>query len=651
VFYRPEVDGLRALAVLPVILFHAGLPGFAGGFVGVDVFFVISGFLITSIIAAELDTGGFSVVRFYERRARRILPALFLVLAVCLPFAWAWMLPRDLGAFADSLAATTGFASNLLFWRSADYFDSAAELKPLLHTWSLAVEEQYYLLFPPLLLLLWRLPRRLRLAALAALGLASFGLAQWASGAAPTANFYLLPTRGWELLIGSLLALAGPALTAPLQGSRPLAEAGGVLGLALLAFAVLAFDRHTPFPGAWALVPTAGAALLIVCATPATVAGRLLGWRPLVFVGLLSYSAYLWHQPMLALARHRSLEPPGHALLAAVALASLGLAWASWRWVERPFRRPGALDRRQVFGFAAVGSAAFLAAGLAGHLAQGFPGRLPAAAQLAELELPRADKGWCFHSVDGIASLPVGEAGHRCWLGAPGAPVRVLLFGDSFATQYEPLWDRVGRADGLAVHVVTTNWCHPALDEDFAGPRSSRAFAQCLANRRLLQATAGRYELVVLGGAWGNLLRQGRLDGALRALAELAARSRQVVVMPAPRQYDADVTSAFLRARLHGQTLDVAAFPATADAASREAHERLRAVAQRLPNVLFVPREHLFAGAAGPSDVDAEGVPYSLEGWHVSIRGARAAAENFLRSPSYGLLRTRLASAPSSSAP
>lgn len=643
-FYRPEVDGLRALAVVPVILFHAGLPGFGGGFVGVDVFFVISGFLITSIIAAELDTGRFSVAGFYERRARRILPALFVVLAACLPFAWAWMLPRDLGGFADSLAATAGFASNVLFWRSADYFDSAAELKPLLHTWSLAVEEQYYLLFPPLLVLLWRLPRRTRLVLLAAVGVASLALAQWASHAAPAAAFYLLPTRGWELLVGSLLALAGPALTAPVRGSGLLAETGGALGLALLAFAVLAFDRQTPFPGAWALVPTLGAALLIVCATPRTVAGRLLGSRPLVGVGLLSYSAYLWHQPMLALTRHRSLQPPGHVLLAVVALASLALAYASWRWVERPFRRPGRFDRREVFMLAAAGSVAFLAAGLAGHRAQGFPGRLPTEARIAELELPRVDNGWCFYSVDSIASLPVGEAGQHCWRGAPGGRRRVLLFGDSFAAQYEPLWDRVGRADGLAVHVVTTNWCHPALDDGFAGPRSSRAFDQCLANRRLLQTSAGRYDLVVLGGAWGNLQRQGRLDDVLRALATLSAQARRVVVMPAPRQYDADVTSAFLRARLHGEALDVAAFPAGADAASREANARLRDAAQRLPNVLFVPREQLFGTAAGPSEVDADGVPFSLEGWHVSIRGARAAAENFLLSPSYERLRAELAS-------
>ncbi|MGC4079225.1 MAG: acyltransferase family protein [Rubrivivax sp.] len=643
-FYRPEVDGLRALAVVPVILFHAGLPGFGGGFVGVDVFFVISGFLITSIIAGELDTGRFSVAGFYERRARRILPALFVVLAACLPFAWAWMLPRDLGAFADSLAATAGFASNVLFWRSADYFDSAAELKPLLHTWSLAVEEQYYLLFPPLLVLLWRLPRQRRLALLAALGAASLALAQWASRAAPTAAFYLLPTRGWELLVGSLLALAGPTLTTPVQASRALAETGGALGLGLLAAAVFGFDRQTPFPGAWALVPTLGAALLILCATPRTVAGRLLGSRPLVGLGLLSYSAYLWHQPLLALARHRSLQPPGHVLLAGVALASLGLAYASWRWVERPFRRPGRFDRREVFMLAATGSVAFFAAGLAGHLAHGFPGRLPPAAQIAELELPRVDNGWCFYSVDSIASLPVGEAGQHCWRGAPDGRHRVLLFGDSFAAQYEPLWDRVGRQDGLAVHVVTTNWCHPALDDDFAGPRSSRAFGQCLANRRLLRATAARYDLVVLGGAWGNLQRQGRLDGVLQTLATLSAQVRRVVVMPAPRQYDADVTSAFLRARLHGEALDVAAFPAGADAASRLAHERLRDAAQRLPNVLFVPREQLFATAAGPSEVDADGVPYSLEGWHVSIRVARAAAENFLASPSYRRLRAELAS-------
>ena len=191
--YRREIDGLRAIAVLPVILFHAGFETFGGGFVGVDVFFVISGYLITTIILGELEQGKFSIVNFYERRARRILPALFLVMLVCIPFAWLWLLPSDMKDFAQSLVAVSVFASNILFWRESGYFDTAAELKPLLHTWSLAVEEQFYVLFPLLLMLFWKLGKRWILVTLGLAFIASLALAQWAAYAKPAAAFYLLP--------------------------------------------------------------------------------------------------------------------------------------------------------------------------------------------------------------------------------------------------------------------------------------------------------------------------------------------------------------------------------------------------------------------------------------------------------------------------
>jgi peptidoglycan/LPS O-acetylase OafA/YrhL len=197
--YRREIDGLRALAVLPVILFHAGFKTFSGGFVGVDVFFVISGYLITSIILAEKEAGTFTLVKFYERRARRILPALFLVMAACLPFAWLWLFPRDMKSFSQSLVAVSVFASNVLFWRTSGYFDTAAELKPLLHTWSLGVEEQYYVFFPILIILTWLLGKRWIPVMLGVVGVVSFVAGQWISATNPTAAFFLLTNAGGNL--------------------------------------------------------------------------------------------------------------------------------------------------------------------------------------------------------------------------------------------------------------------------------------------------------------------------------------------------------------------------------------------------------------------------------------------------------------------
>ncbi len=202
--YRREIDGLRCVAVIPVIFFHAGISIFSGGYVGVDVFFVISGYLITSIIIAEIEAGNFSIKGFYERRARRILPALFFIAFACIPFAWAWMTPSQLGEFFQSLSAVSIFSSNILFWLEIGYFNPAAELKPLLHTWSLAIEEQYYIFFPLFILAIWRFGKGVIFTSLLMIGFASILLAHWGSANHPGANFYLLPTRLWELLIGSL---------------------------------------------------------------------------------------------------------------------------------------------------------------------------------------------------------------------------------------------------------------------------------------------------------------------------------------------------------------------------------------------------------------------------------------------------------------
>jgi peptidoglycan/LPS O-acetylase OafA/YrhL len=367
--YRREIDGLRAIAVLPVIFFHAGFQTFSGGFVGVDVFFVISGFLITSIILADLENGRFSILDFYERRARRILPALFLVMLVCIPLAWALLLPGDLTGFARSLVAASLFVSNVQFWRESGYFDTAAELKPLLHTWSLSVEEQYYVLFPLFMMLIWHQARRwlpLILVLLVVLGLA---MAQVAVLEAPAAAFYMLPTRGWELLLGACAALYSARQHPGVEVSgRWWHGAAAGLGLLLIAYAVFAFDKTTPFPGVYALVPTAGALLVILFASDKTLVGRLVGSRILVGLGLISYSAYLWHQPLFAFARHMGMAGHETAIFAALSALTLMLAYLSWRWVETLFRDRRRVSRRQIFAGSVGGSCLLIALGLIGFL-------------------------------------------------------------------------------------------------------------------------------------------------------------------------------------------------------------------------------------------------------------------------------------------
>ncbi|MDO9472042.1 MAG: acyltransferase [Caulobacter sp.] len=330
--YRPEVDGLRAIAVVPVVLFHSGLGLMPGGFIGVDIFFVISGFLITSIISSELERDQFSLVSFYERRARRILPALVLVCLVCVPFAWAWLLPRELKDFGQSLAAVATFSSNILFWREEGYFSAAAELKPLLHTWSLAVEEQFYILFPPALWLAYRLARRHVVVLLVLAAIVSLALSEWGWRTAPSANFFLLPSRAWELLIGAIAALVHWA------PSRRIANGLSLLGLVLVAGSLATFSEAVPMPSALGLFPIVGTALILLFGRTGTWVAALLSLKPFVWIGLISYSAYLWHQPLFAFARIRSISEPAPALMLALCALSLLLAWLSWRFVEAPWR-------------------------------------------------------------------------------------------------------------------------------------------------------------------------------------------------------------------------------------------------------------------------------------------------------------------------
>ena len=369
--YRKEIDGLRAVAVLSVILFHAGFKIFSGGFVGVDVFFVISGYLITTVILAELKLGKFSIINFYERRARRILPALFFVMFFCAPFAFFWLSPSDMKDFSESLVAVSVFVSNIFFWLETSYFDQAGEFKPLLHTWSLAIEEQFYLLFPFFLMLFWKLGNRWILVTLSIAFFASLAVAEWASYAKTSAAFYLLPTRSWELLMGALAAfyLSQPHRK---EFGRSLGEFGGWLGVALILYSVFAFNKATPFPGLYALAPTLGAVLIILFATRKTTVGKFFGNKAFVAIGLISYSAYLWHQPLFAFARHNGFSNVDIYVFLALSILALILAFLSWKYVESPFRSKKTITRKGVFSFAFGATILSILIGTSGILTNGF---------------------------------------------------------------------------------------------------------------------------------------------------------------------------------------------------------------------------------------------------------------------------------------
>jgi peptidoglycan/LPS O-acetylase OafA/YrhL len=372
--YRPDVDGLRAVAVTIVLLFHCGL-GFSGGYVGVDVFFVISGYLITGLILKEQSTETFSIAEFWGRRIRRIIPAATLVGVVCLCAGWVFLLPGDLKKLAASLVAQQAMLSNAYFWRNTDYFAGPSETMPLLHTWSLAVEEQFYLGFPLLLIVLKRFKFRIAASIMLSFAVVSLLVSEWAVSRHPTAAFFLLPSRAWELLLGALLVYCPE----PRRIRRRWKELGAWTGIALILAAGTCFNSETRFPGIAAMVPCVGTFLIIYFNSfRETSLSMALANKNVVFVGLISYSLYLWHWPILAFTRYWiGLDLPLDVRFG-VLVASFLFAVASWRFVETPFRK-GFVGARTVKLVAGAIASATVVIGVSQwvNIKEGFPTRFP----------------------------------------------------------------------------------------------------------------------------------------------------------------------------------------------------------------------------------------------------------------------------------
>ncbi len=425
--YRADIDGLRAIALLPVMGYHAGFEGFKGGYLGVDIFLVISGYLITRLILKEADESQFSFFGFLERRARRLLPALLLVILCISPFAWVWMLPDALENYGQSVVASLFFGNNILLYLTAGYWDLEAQFKPLLHTWSLAIEEQYYLFFPLLVMGLWKLGRRGLWVVFALLFVLSGAAWLWAMQAAPEAAFYLLPFRGWEFLLGSFCALRS------VQLSRWPSELFALLGGILILWSLFVTGGHDPILGR--ILVCLGSVLLIQVLRPGLVVHWLLARPVLVGLGLISYSAYLWHQPVLALAGVYSAEAPSDLFLLGLLGMAIVLGWASWRYVEGPFRDRDIVSRRSFLVTVLFIGAVLAGFGLAAHQSKGFPARV------WDPELvPQAQMGPEFNMQAMAYRAPAFQTDKA----------RVLVIGNSYARDW--------------VHVLREGFDHEAME-------------------------------------------------------------------------------------------------------------------------------------------------------------------------------------------
>lgn len=491
--YRPDIDGLRALAVIAVVLFHYRVPGFSGGFVGVDVFFVISGYLITGLIVKEMGEGRFSLRQFYERRVRRIFPALFAMLAVATIVAALLFFPVSFLNYGKSLLATAFFSANFEFWREAGYFDVSADQKPLLHLWSIAVEEQFYLVFPALLLLMGA-RSKLRLAlAVGAIFVASLAFSIWSARHASAAGYYLLPSRMWELMLGALLALHLFRIPAAAR----LHDFVAAVGLALIGYSVFRYSPLTPFPGVAALIPCAGTALIIMAGEDAAV-NRALCLKPIVFVGLISYSFYLWHWPIYVFANAALFRAPTQFEILLLVALSFALAVLSWRYVEQPFRSRTLDWRRPVLfrgaGIAMSATAACAALLVFGH---GWPQRFSPAIQtiLAGASDHEARIRECF----GLTADDVHK-GRLCPIGANVQQASFLLWGDSHADALIPAVQNIAKREGRRGLFAGTDSCPPLLGVKRADTAKCAAFNNAVGKI----ATSKSIKEVILEARWAK---------------------------------------------------------------------------------------------------------------------------------------------------
>lgn len=506
--YRADIDGLRAVSIVSVVLYHVGLPYVSGGFVGVDVFFVISGYLITKIVAAEMRHGTFSFSRFYERRARRLLPTLAVVLAACFVVGLFVMVPQDFEEFAHSMFYTLIFTANIFFADRGGYFDPSLNLAPLLHFWSLAVEEQFYLVWPLVLLALTRyLPGRVVVAVAVLIALSFLANVTTLDDDARAA-FYMPHTRAWELLLGCILALAAPRL------GRAVAHVAGVLGLALIMWAVLNLDHRVPYPGFWALVPTLGAVLVIWSGERGpSLVGRLLSLRPLVFIGLVSYAWYLWHWPAIAFFRYEfGREPAGGEIAAMIAIPFV-LAVLSWAYLEKPIRqRTWWPDRKRAIRAGFAVSLSLIAISGAGYLSDGFIHRFPAEMQeLARKKLRQKMETGCVEaSADAIARDELC----RVWAENDDVP-GVLLWGDSHARVLAPVFGNIAREGKVPLIYTGLTSCPPLIgierQDDIAGFHDA-----CEDLNRAVEDLLQRHKFtdVVLAARWNYYLGGLKADGS-----------------------------------------------------------------------------------------------------------------------------------------
>ena len=623
--YRPDIDGLRAVAVLSVVLCHAGIAA-QGGYVGVDVFFVISGYLIASLMLRDLKAGTFSLAHFWERRIRRIMPALFVVVAASFLVGWFLLVPKAYQMFGRSVVSLMLLRSNAFFARHTDYFASGDEAKPLLHTWSLSVEEQFYLLVP---LLFWGAMRLRRQAWLGpivgALALISFGCSVYGTSIGSRPAYFALSTRAWEIFAGVLTAIFLPSVPRMATRAREFAAALGLLGVALPCFL---YDASTPFPGVAALPPVLGTVLLIVFGARAeqpTWVYRVLASRPAVSMGLISYSLYLWHWPLIVF-----LKSHGEWLSTAwgrgfVIAASTGLAFITYRYVERPFRRGDYLATRPrlIVATASV-FVCLVTAGQVLRYSNGMVERLPPRAQLLARTGAENDSYCCLHQAEDVPH-------NLLRVGAAGVEPRLLVWGDSHAGVLMPVIDEMCQNSGAAARLAMFASRPPVIHHCTQASPRDRAAANAFGTAVIQYAKSSSIDTVLLAGVWSSYFTlPGFAESLLETVDELRTAGKRVYFLKDVPKFDFDVAASLIHCEWHGNDVGKLSVSLQEYEAANRHETMLPLLLARGVNILD-PIPYLQAESSSDTipACNSQGSFY-FDANHISLHGARVIQPVFM---------------------
>jgi peptidoglycan/LPS O-acetylase OafA/YrhL len=618
--YRRDLDGLRGIAVAAVVAYHLGVPFASGGFVGVDVFFVLSGFLITSIIASGLEAGTFSLAGFYDRRIRRIVPALVFVCACTAVLALAFLLPDELKQFAASLVATALSVSNFWCLRHSGYFDSAAETQPLFHTWSLGVEEQFYIIFPLLLMAVFRWWRGRLRTIIWLLFAASLILSMLLLQRYPKSTFFLLHTRAWELLAGSIIALG----LVPKPASGLQRDAAAALGLLAIAIAVAGYTSKTPFPGLAALLPCMGAALVIWAGQGENTPARLLAAGPLVFLGLISYSLYLWHWPLIVFADLLNVEALTELQKLAVAGTSITLAALTWRFIEQPFRRRGAggFTRPAILRSGSLGLGSLVAVSLILIAWQGIPGRY--SQQVLDLAAARLDSS-PFRRKCHFQGVLKRTYDDTCVLGDKVDP-KIIVYSDSHGAEFSAALGSLAKSRNESVRQITASGCPPVADLLPNGGGCAKYNTDMIA--KLVAIAPATIIIAANSDAWSNEKPAEYWQGLRNSLAALSGAGHRLILLGQIPHLPNHMPFPATVARWASRGNDPADFRFSPDKRFPDLDANLRSIASEV-SAIYVPVAPALCKDGRCSAYLEEAVLY-FDDNHLSVRGADLLAKKLL---------------------